>query len=62
MPMYLDASERAVLQVTREQASQWCEQIGAQYHEGSAKEDLHVTEAFLHTGRAGLQQVRTSKD
>uniref|UniRef100_A0A8C5B5Z3 Si:dkey-13a21.4 n=1 Tax=Gadus morhua TaxID=8049 RepID=A0A8C5B5Z3_GADMO len=38
--------------------SQWCEQIGAQYHEGSAKEDVHVTKAFLEAARAGLRQVR----
>jgi hypothetical protein len=46
------------LQITREEASQWCEQIGAQYHEGSAKEDVHVTKAFLEAARAGLRQVR----
>ncbi|CAL8339696.1 unnamed protein product [Lota lota] len=45
-------------EVTREQALQWCEQIGAQYHEGSAKEDLHVNNAFLDAARAGLQQYK----
>ncbi|XP_059926357.1 ras-related protein rab7 [Gadus macrocephalus] len=45
-------------EVTREEASQWCEQIGAQYHEGSAKEDVHVTKAFLEAARAGLRQYK----
>ena len=51
----------SVLQVTREEASQWCEQIGAQYREVSAMEDLHVTEAFLEAARAGFRQVRASE-
>jgi len=61
--MYLDVSQRLVLQVSREQAVQWCEEIGAPYHEASAKQDLHVESAFLDAARAALQQVcSTSQD
>ncbi|KAJ3602006.1 hypothetical protein NHX12_029767 [Muraenolepis orangiensis] len=45
-------------QVTHEEASQWCEQIGALYHEGSAKEDLQVDRPFLEAARAALQQYK----
>ncbi|KAG7247842.1 hypothetical protein CRUP_034760, partial [Coryphaenoides rupestris] len=35
---------------------EWCEEIGAQYHEASAKQDLHVESAFLDAARVALQQ------
>lgn len=38
-------------------AQQWCEEIGAEYFEGSAKEDLNVEKPFLSAAQRGLQQV-----
>lgn len=49
------------MQVSRRQALQWCERIGAQYFEGSAKEDVDVDKAFMSAAQAGLQQVTQSK-
>lgn len=45
------------LQVSRRQALQWCEEIGAEYFEGSAKEDLDVEKPFLRAAQGGLLQV-----
>ncbi|CAL8337275.1 unnamed protein product [Merluccius merluccius] len=45
-------------EVTCEQATRWCARIGAQYHEGSAMEDLRVNQAFQDAARAAFQQVR----
>ena len=36
---------------------QWCEEIGAEYFEGSAKEDLDVEKPFARAAQIGLQQV-----
>lgn len=36
---------------------QWCEEIRAEYFEGSAKEDLDVEKPFLRAAQRGLQQV-----
>lgn len=44
-------------QVSGRQARQWCEEIGAEYFEGSAKDDHNVEEPFLRAARGGLQQV-----
>lgn len=38
-------------------ALQWCEEIGAEYFEGSAKEDLDVEKPFLRAAQSALQQV-----
>ncbi|KAM4612499.1 ras-related protein rab7 isoform 2-T2 [Polymixia lowei] len=43
-------------EVSRKKALQWCEEIGAQYYEGSAKEDLDVDKPFMTAAQAGLQQ------
>lgn len=45
------------LQVSGRQALQWCEEIGAEYFEGSAKEDLDVEKPFLRAAQSGLRQV-----
>ncbi|KAF7656855.1 hypothetical protein LDENG_00034760 [Lucifuga dentata] len=50
-----DLSDR---EVSRRQALQWCEQIGAEYFEGSAKEDHDVEKPFLRAAQAGLQQYK----
>lgn len=46
-----------VCQVSASVALQWCEEIGAEYFEGSAKEDVDVEKTFLRAARLGLQQV-----
>ena len=45
------------LQVSGSKALQWCEEIGAEYFEGSAKDDLDVEKPFLRAAQSGLQQV-----
>ncbi|TMS18794.1 Ras-related protein rab7 [Larimichthys crocea] len=49
-----DLSDR---EVSGRQALQWCEEIGAEYFEGSAKEDRDVEKPFLRAAECGLQQV-----
>lgn len=44
-------------QVSDKLARQWCEDIRAEYFEGSAKEDLDVEKPFLRAAQCGLQQV-----
>ncbi|XP_053171217.1 ras-related protein rab7 isoform X3 [Scomber japonicus] len=43
-------------EVSHKKALQWCEEIGAEYFEGSAKEDLDVEKPFLRAAQRGLQQ------
>ncbi|KAM3878389.1 ras-related protein rab7 [Diretmus argenteus] len=45
-------------EVSRRQALQWCEEIGAQYFEGSAKADVDVEKPFVRAAQAGLQQYK----
>ncbi|XP_060898445.1 ras-related protein rab7 [Labrus mixtus] len=45
-------------EVSRRQAMQWCEDIGAEYLEGSAKQDLDVEKPFLRAAQRGLQQYK----
>lgn len=44
-------------EVTSMHAQQWCEQFGAEYFEGSAKDDINVDKPFLRAACMGLQQV-----
>ncbi|XP_054880020.1 ras-related protein rab7 isoform X1 [Poeciliopsis prolifica] len=46
------------LPVSRRKAMQWCEEIGAEYFEGSAKEDLDMEKPFLKATELGLQQYK----
>ncbi|KAE8298013.1 Ras-related protein rab7 [Larimichthys crocea] len=50
-----DLSDR---EVSGRQALQWCEEIGAEYFEGSAKEDRDVEKPFLRAAECGLQQYK----
>ncbi|XP_023134098.1 ras-related protein rab7 [Amphiprion ocellaris] len=50
-----DLSDR---EVSRGKALQWCEEIGAEYFEGSAKEDLDVEKPFLRAALSGLRQYK----
>ncbi|XP_078103949.1 ras-related protein rab7 isoform X2 [Sander vitreus] len=43
-------------EVSGRKALQWCEEIGAEYFEGSAKDDLDVEKPFLRAAQSGLQQ------
>ncbi|XP_054880023.1 ras-related protein rab7 isoform X2 [Poeciliopsis prolifica] len=45
-------------EVSRRKAMQWCEEIGAEYFEGSAKEDLDMEKPFLKATELGLQQYK----
>ncbi|XP_005800676.1 ras-related protein rab7-like isoform X1 [Xiphophorus maculatus] len=45
-------------EVSRRKAMQWCEEIGAEYFEGSAKEDLDMEKPFLRAAELGLQQYK----
>ncbi|XP_015254135.1 ras-related protein rab7 isoform X1 [Cyprinodon tularosa] len=45
-------------QVSHRKALQWCEEIGAEYFEGSAKEDLDLEKPFLRAAELGLQQYK----
>ncbi|XP_028854610.1 ras-related protein rab7 [Denticeps clupeoides] len=46
-------------EVTRKQAEQWCKVSGAEYFEGSAKEDLNVDKPFQHAAKAARQYYET---
>ncbi|XP_067361583.1 ras-related protein rab7 [Channa argus] len=45
-------------EVSRKTVLQWCEEIGAEYFEGSAKDDLNVEQPFLRAAWNGLQQYK----
>lgn len=45
-------------EVSGRKALQWCEEIGAEYFEGSAKEDLDVEKPFLRAAQSGLRQYK----
>lgn len=45
-------------EVSRKQALQYCGEIGAQYCEGSAKEDTDVEKTFLKAATAALYQYK----
>ncbi|KAF1391240.1 hypothetical protein PFLUV_G00039870 [Perca fluviatilis] len=45
-------------EVSGSKALQWCEEIGAEYFEGSAKDDLDVEKPFLRAAQSGLQQYK----
>uniref|UniRef100_A0A665VSF0 Ras-related protein Rab-7b n=2 Tax=Echeneis naucrates TaxID=173247 RepID=A0A665VSF0_ECHNA len=45
-------------EVSGSRARQWSEDIGAEYFEGSAKEDLDVEKPFLRVAQRGLQQYK----
>ncbi|XP_037623257.1 ras-related protein rab7 [Sebastes umbrosus] len=45
-------------EVSGRKALQWCEEIGAEYFEGSAKEDLDVEKPFLRAAQSGLEQYK----
>ncbi|XP_018535506.1 ras-related protein rab7 isoform X2 [Lates calcarifer] len=45
-------------EVSGKKALQWCEEIGAEYFEGSAKEDLDVEKPFVRAAQRGLQQYK----
>ncbi|XP_029357512.1 ras-related protein rab7 isoform X4 [Echeneis naucrates] len=47
-------------EVSGSRARQWSEDIGAEYFEGSAKEDLDVEKPFLRVAQRGLQQIHYS--
>uniref|UniRef100_A0A672JLY9 Ras-related protein Rab-7b n=1 Tax=Salarias fasciatus TaxID=181472 RepID=A0A672JLY9_SALFA len=49
-----DLSDR---EVSRGKALQWCNEINAEYFEGSAKEDLAVDKPFARAAERGFQQV-----
>nr|XP_015815496.2 ras-related protein rab7 isoform X1 [Nothobranchius furzeri] len=44
-------------EVSHGKALQWCEQTGAEYFEGSAKQDVDLEKLFLRGAERGLQQV-----
>ncbi|XP_004571969.3 ras-related protein rab7 [Maylandia zebra] len=50
-----DLSDR---EVSGKLSRQWCEEIRAEYFEGSAKEDLDVEKPFLRAAQRGLQQYK----
>lgn len=43
--------------MSHREALQWCEEVGAEYLEGSAKEDIDVDKPFLRAAQRALQQV-----
>ncbi|KAK7907477.1 hypothetical protein WMY93_016089 [Mugilogobius chulae] len=45
-------------EVSSRRAKQWCEQFGAEYFEGSAKDDIDVEKTFLRAAHMGLQQYK----
>ncbi|XP_017286023.1 ras-related protein rab7 isoform X2 [Kryptolebias marmoratus] len=45
-------------EVSRKKALQWCEEIGADYFEGSAKEDVGTEKPFLRAAARGLQEYK----
>ncbi|XP_029006755.1 ras-related protein rab7 [Betta splendens] len=50
-----DLSDR---EVSGRMARQWCEDTGAEYFEGSAKDDVDVEKPFLRAAQAALQQYK----
>lgn len=49
-------------QVSRKKALKRCEETGAEYFEGSAKEDVDMDRPFLRAAELGLQEVNGIKD
>ncbi|KAL2091310.1 hypothetical protein ACEWY4_013573 [Coilia grayii] len=47
-------------QVSREQAQHWCKVTGAEYIEGSAKEDVNVDKSFHQAARAALNYFKAN--
>ncbi|KAM6927628.1 ras-related protein Rab-7b [Xenentodon cancila] len=45
-------------EVSHSKALQWCKQVGAEYFEGSAKEDVDIQEPFLRAAERGLRQYK----
>ncbi|KAK9529482.1 hypothetical protein VZT92_013571 [Zoarces viviparus] len=45
-------------EVSVSKALRWSEEMGAEYFEGSAKEDLDVEKPFLRAAQCGLQQYK----
>ncbi|XP_037534590.1 ras-related protein rab7 [Nematolebias whitei] len=45
-------------EVSRRKAQQWCEEIGAEYFEGSAKEDVDMEKPFVRAAERGLQEYK----
>ncbi|XP_072308047.1 ras-related protein rab7 [Eucyclogobius newberryi] len=45
-------------EVSSSRVQKWCEQFGAEYFEGSAKDDLDVEKTFLRAAHMGLQQYK----
>ncbi|XP_028302000.1 ras-related protein rab7 [Gouania willdenowi] len=45
-------------EVSRGKAFQWCEEIGGDYFEVSAKADVDVEKSFLRAAQRGLQQYK----
>ncbi|TNN67332.1 hypothetical protein EYF80_022439 [Liparis tanakae] len=43
--------------VSASAALRWCEEVGAEYFEGSARDGLDVERPFLGAARGGLRQV-----
>ncbi|KAL6464627.1 hypothetical protein MHYP_G00269440 [Metynnis hypsauchen] len=52
--------DSVILQVSPERVQQWCENLGAEYFECSAKEDIDVDMAFRSAARAALQYFKCS--
>ncbi|KAG1949610.1 ras-related protein Rab-7a [Pimephales promelas] len=48
-----------ILQVSPNKAQQWCSEIGAEYFECSAKEDVGVDTTFHSAARAALQYFKS---
>ncbi|XP_048110000.1 ras-related protein Rab-7a isoform X1 [Alosa alosa] len=49
-------------QVSREEAQRWCRVAGADYIEGSAKEDVNVEKSFHQAACAALQYFEVKED
>uniref|UniRef100_A0A8C6UXH8 Ras-related protein Rab-7b n=1 Tax=Neogobius melanostomus TaxID=47308 RepID=A0A8C6UXH8_9GOBI len=45
-------------EVSSRRAQQWCEQFGAEYFEGSAKDDINVEKPFQRAAHMGLHQYK----
>uniref|UniRef100_A0A3P9JFX5 Si:dkey-13a21.4 n=1 Tax=Oryzias latipes TaxID=8090 RepID=A0A3P9JFX5_ORYLA len=50
--------EPVILQVSSRKAQQWCEEVGAEYFEGSAKADVDVEPPFNRAAKLALQQYK----
>ncbi|XP_067287313.1 ras-related protein Rab-7a isoform X4 [Pseudorasbora parva] len=65
-PISFDAldvwKEEFLVQVSPNKAQQWCSEIGAEYFECSAKEDIGVVAAFHSAARAALQYLKSHHD